>query len=320
MGDAIFRVKHVSKCFGRHEVLKDINFDVERGEIIGLIGASGSGKTTLLNVVVGFLLPSKGKVEFRCQMGNKEVFLSVHDHTDVLKSFCGFASQEPSFYPKLTVRENLEYFGSLYNLSKDVLRKNTETLLHLMDLQKAQHLLAGKISGGMERRLDIACSLVHDPDVLILDEPTADLDPVLRDHIWEIVRKVNAKGTTVILASHHLAELENFCSRILILRKGKILDLDTPLHLKAKYQRHQQIHLESYPGNYDKLIPLIKSKEITRVEQKGATLVIHTDQPQRVLEDVLKIVRQHKETLVDVRLWKPSLDDVFLQLYRGVAK
>jgi ABC-2 type transport system ATP-binding protein len=301
-------------------VLKNVNFDVERGEIFGLIGASGSGKTTLLNVMVGFLLASQGSVEFRCTLQNREAYYRVHDHEEVLKRFVGFASQDPSFYPKLTVRENLEYFGSLYGLSKKALRANVETLLHLMDLARAQYLLAGDLSGGMERRLDIACSLVHNPDVLILDEPTADLDPVLRDHIWELVRKINKKGTTVILASHHLTELEDFCSRICILKSGKILDIDTPLHLQARYTKHQQIHLETYPGHYEQLIPKIKAKEITKVELKGATLIIHTEQPQRVMQDVLAIVTKHKEHLVDIRLWKPSLDDVFLQLYKGETR
>ncbi|NJL43965.1 MAG: ABC transporter ATP-binding protein [Nitrosarchaeum sp.] len=320
MGDAVFRVKKVSKFFRHHQVLRKVNFDIQRGEILGLIGSSGSGKTTLLNVLVGFLAPEEGAVDFRCSVGGKEAYLDVHQHPTVLKELCGFASQDPSFYPQLTVRENIEYFGSLYSLGSQALRANTQTLLHLMDLSKAQNLLASNISGGMERRLDIACALVHNPDVLILDEPTADLDPVLREHIWEIVRKVNAKGTTVILASHHLEELEDFCSRILILRQGKILDLDTPLNLKAKYQRHQEIHLETYPGNYEKLIPGIKGKEITKVEQRGSTLIIHTDQPQRVMQEVLELVGKHKEVLVDLRLWKPSLDDVFLQLYRGMAE
>lgn len=320
MADAVFRVKHVSKYFRHHRVLHKVNFDVERGEIIGLIGASGSGKTTLLNVMVGFLTPEEGAVEFKCNLGNREAFYTVADHADVLKQFIGFGAQEPSFYPRLTVRENLEYFGSLYRLARKALHLNVNTLLELMDLSKAQHLLAGSLSGGMERRLDIACALVHNPDILILDEPTADLDPILRDHIWELVRKINKKGTTVLLASHHLAELEEFCSRICILKGGKILDLDTPINVKAKYTKHQQIHIESYPGHYEKLIGQIKSKEVTSVEQKGATLIVHTEHPQRVMREVLRILEKHKEVLVDVRLWKPSLDDVFLKLYRGEAE
>jgi ABC-2 type transport system ATP-binding protein len=178
------------------------------------------------------------------------VYKSVYDQQKLVKRIYGFASQVPSFYDELTPNENLEYFGMLYNLDKHTIRSNKKILLDLMELEHAADIPSKNLSGGMERRLDIACALMHDPDVLILDEPTADLDPVLRGHIWDLMRKLNKKGTTIILSSHHLSELEELCDRVIIIKNGQIIAQGNPESLKKKFVTEQEIIVQTEPGDY----------------------------------------------------------------------
>jgi ABC-2 type transport system ATP-binding protein len=310
-------VRGLHKSYGDKKILKGLHFEVRRGEILGLIGASGAGKTTLLNTLVGFIPPSRGSIHVNVptQKGYKKY--EVFQKPLLVNKLYGFASQHPSFYGKLTVRENLAFFGSQYGLSPDAIRKNTDILLRLLDLHTNQHLLADHLSGGMKRRLDIACALIHNPSILILDEPTADLDPVLRNQIWEIVKRINLKGTTVILSSHHLHELDTLCSRIAIIKNGKMADLDTPDKLKMKYNKEQELMIESYPGSYDKMLEELKGKNATNLSQEGTYLIIKTEEPEKIITDVLQLMKKHKETLIDIKLNKPNLDDVFVSIYGG---
>jgi len=317
MGRAlVFDVKDVSKSFGENHVLKGVAFSVQKGEVLGIIGASGSGKTTLLNLLVGFLRPDKGSVFFTLYKasGQPRIFNVLEKPLAVNRSY-GFAAQTPSFYDRLTVRENLEYFGKMYNLGGHAIRANVDILLRLMDLKASQHVLSRDLSGGMRRRLDIACALVHNPGVLILDEPTADLDPVLRNQIWEIVKRINMRGTTVILSSHHLNELDTLCNRIAIVKDGTLVDVDTPDKLKLKYTRLQEILIESYPGSYEKLVPKLKGKNVTSIFQEGTYLTIRTEEPRRVIKEALTLLEKEGEQLLDIKLNKPNLDDVFVTIY-----
>ena len=244
------------------------------------------------------------------------MYASVYKQQKFARNLFGFASQEPSFYKRLTVKENLYYFGSLYNLSKKALESNAEILLALMDLKNAENTLAGDLSGGMERRLDIACALIHDPEVLILDEPTSDLDPLLRDHIWSLVQKINKKGTTIILASHHLSEVETFCSRIAIIKSGRIIDVASPARLMTKYAESQEIRIQTYPGSYTNIAAALKKpgSKVFDIKVKGSELIIYSDQPQIVLHNLIHILDTLKEELIDIKVSRPGLDELFLKI------
>ncbi|MBR9692685.1 ABC transporter ATP-binding protein [Candidatus Woesearchaeota archaeon] len=317
----VFDIKNISKSFGNNHVLKGISLGIEKGEVIGMIGSSGAGKTTLLNLLVGFLAPEKGVVHFTewDANGHPRIFNVLKKPMIVNKNY-GFAAQTPSFYEKLTVRENLEYFGKMYNLGSKSIRANVDILLKLMGLKASQYVTARDLSGGMKRRLDMACAMVHNPAVLILDEPTADLDPVLRNQIWEIVKRINMRGTTVILSSHHLNELDSLCNRIAILKDGHLVDIDTPDKLKLKYTRMQEILIESYPGSYEKIIPQMKGQDITGISQEGTYLTIRTEQPEKIIRKVLTLLERSGEQLLDIKLNKPNLDDVFVTIYGKKTK
>ncbi len=319
MEEVIIKLNNVSKRFGKHVVLSNINLDIKCGEVFGIIGVSGSGKSTILNLMIGFLEPEVGDVLFRpdqlidyTKTGTE--FRSIYSMPKLLKKFFGFAAQLPSFYSKLTVRENLEYYGNLHGLPKDVLQHNIKSLLSFVELEDAANILADNLSGGMQRRLDIACALIHDPKVLIMDEPTADLDPILMHHIWSLIRKINKKGTTVILSSHNLTKLESLCDRIAILHNKSIAALGEPDKLKEGYSHSEEIEIQSYPGKYENIMKKLKSKAIEKIEIRGHKLVIITKQSERILHDVLHKIETAKENLIDVKLSKPSLQEIFLSV------
>lgn len=324
MGEPIFKVRGISKAFNEHVVLDNIDLDIQSGEIIGIIGASGAGKTTFLNTLIGFLRPDKGDIQFRLNhlLSYKKSYIyeSVFKKQNLVKKVYGFASQSPSFYGDLTTKENLEYFGTLHNLNKETIKSNTETLLNLMDLKYAANMLSKNLSGGMERRLDIACALVHDPDVLILDEPTADLDPLLRNHIWQLVKKINQKGTTIILSSHHLSELENLCDRVAIIKDSKILAVGKPEELKKQFMVEKEVILQSTPGNYKSIISKMPTTYVSKIKVVNHNLHIHSKKPEHVIIDVIATLKKCKEELKYINVTSASLDDMFISIWEGKEK
>ncbi|MBW3022521.1 ABC transporter ATP-binding protein [Candidatus Woesearchaeota archaeon] len=234
-GPALLKIANLTKSYGNKLVLNNVTMDIDDGEIIGIIGMSGAGKTTLLECMVGFTRPEQGDVLMGTKSSFGESFVSTSKQKEFRKYF-GFAAQFPSFYNQLTIRENLEYFGALYGLSKSTIKNNSEILINLVGLQGEGDTVAGTLSGGMQKRLDVACALIHGPKILILDEPTADLDPISRKHMVDLIRRINSQGTTVIVASHLFDEIEQMCKKISILHSHSIKAVGTAHELKHHYR------------------------------------------------------------------------------------
>ncbi len=232
---SIIQFKNLYKGYGNAAVLENLNLEINKGELFGIIGMSGSGKTTLLKTMIGFLEPESGDVRYYSTKDKEH--RSVFKNEDASRRTFGFSTQMPSFYPKLTTEENMDHFATLYGIEKKKRKSTIKDLLSLTGLEEYNKLLADELSGGMEKRLSIACSLVHKPSVLILDEPTADLDPVLRKETWHLIKEINKQGTTIIVASHLLDELEKNCDRIGILHDKKISNVGTPAALKKEYTK-----------------------------------------------------------------------------------
>lgn len=310
---AMIQFKGVSKSYGKKPVLENLDLEVNEGELIGIIGMSGSGKTTLLKTLIGFLEPEKGDVLFYDK--DKKKYRSVFRNEFEIRQRIGFATQVPSFYPRLTVKENLDHFGTLYKLPKKIRQNNINSLLKLIGLEPAKDLLADSLSGGMEKRLGIACSLIHNPDILVMDEPTANLDPVLRDSIWKVVDDIRKMGTTVIVASHLLDELEPVCDRIGILHKRSIIEIGSPVQIKERYSKNEEIRLRT-AANQDNIEQGVKrSHYIERIKRDGKESVFYTKEPEKALIKILDAIKKEDEDIINLTVSKPSLKEVFESVY-----
>lgn len=293
----LIELRGVTKRFGKNLVLNHIDISIPEGKVLGILGTNGSGKTTLLKVLIGFYDVDKGDVLYK----------GSRFSGNIRRKF-GFATQENAFYPELSVYENMLYFGRLYGLHSLILKDNIEKILKLVELWNTRETLGQNLSGGMMRRLDFACALVHNPDIIIFDEPTEGLDPMLRKEILNLIKTINKQGKTVVLTSHLLSELESICDNIAILHNKTIIASGTADELKDKYSKNQEIQLETFPGKYD---AIIKKLKVEKVVKRGNKLVIYTADAARVLSRLLKILDENKEKLIDVDVDKPSLNEVF---------
>ncbi|MDO8555869.1 MAG: ABC transporter ATP-binding protein [Nanoarchaeota archaeon] len=311
--DSLLEVKGVSKRFQRKVVLHDVNLTIPPGKIFGIIGISGSGKTTLLNTLIGFYRPSAGQILYKGK--------SIDRNLSIIKKEFGFATQTNSFYPKLTITENLNYFGTLYGLSNKTITTNMARTLDLLKLTDVKHIVAENLSGGMKRRLDLACALIHYPQVLILDEPTEELDPRLRGEMIELIKQIAGTGTTVIVTSHLLWEMERLCDQIAILHNTQVMHVGNITQLRALYGTNEQIHLETASGTYDYIIDKLDKKQISTVMKHGNSIVITCKTTgEGILQDILKLVEKQKDKINIVDIRKPSLNDVFMQLTQQQEK
>lgn len=216
---ALIKIERLTKRFGELTAVDGISFDINRNEVFGLLGPNGAGKTTLISMICGLLPASGGEIIFTDTNGRDK------------KSMIGYCPQDNIFYPKLTCLEQLIFMGQMYGIPTDTAKTRAIELLNLLGLSDKTHVLARKLSGGMKRRLNICLALVHDPEILILDEPEAGLDPQSRILVRDFIKAYSNKKT-VILTTHNMDEADRLSDRVAIIDYGKLLLLDSPDQLK----------------------------------------------------------------------------------------
>jgi len=310
----LIELKEVGKKFGKNAILEDVSISIDQGDILGIIGRSGSGKTTLLNLIAGFLEPTAGEVlhSFKVTEEPKNLYHDLHK----IKDQIGYAPQHNSFYPKLTVLENLLHFGQLYNLPKELLQNNVKGLLQATGLAAHQNKLAEHLSGGMQKRLDIACSLVHKPKIVVLDEPTADLDPALQKDIMNFLAQVNKQGVTLVIASHHLNLLEKFCTKIAIVHQGRVHSSGDMEEIRKPYLK-DNFTISLTPGDdKERIISLLKTLPVDRIIDKQHHLIIHPKNITKTITGLLTLIQEENLYLHDLDLRRPSLDEIFEAITR----
>lgn len=221
MNNFCVSIKDVTKHFGKHVVLRNINLDILEGEIFGLLGPSGAGKTTLVKELSGLDTPTSGE---NIVLGQTMPKLEVINRI-------GYMAQSDALYEDLSAKENLQFFSSLYGLKGMKLKERIQEVMKLVDLTEHVNKLVSDYSGGMKRRLSLAIALLHEPELLILDEPTVGIDPVLRKKIWDAFYQLNEQGTTIIVTTHVMDEAEK-CDRLGLMRDGSLIAVGTPSELK----------------------------------------------------------------------------------------
>jgi ABC-2 type transport system ATP-binding protein len=302
--ETIIEIRSIQKNYGDFKALDNVTLSIEKGIIFGLLGPNGAGKSTLIKVLSCQSRPSSG----HAYISGLDV---VSDKKDVL-SIIGVVPQENSFYDELTINENLMFFGSLYRIPAIEIKKRSHKILTLLKLDEKSNIRASNLSGGMKTRLNIACALIHKPEVLILDEPSVGLDPVSRKALWETIRVVNGEGTTILLTTHYMEEADLLCDRILIMNRGKIVIEGKQDELKTKVGE-KVILITSSPGNYSLLKNKLESLEKISsciLNEKGLKITLTGELP---LQAVFEIFESGGEKIRNVESSSPSLEDVFIK-------
>lgn len=217
-------IEGISKKYKKQIVLKNVKFDVNEGEIFGLLGPSGAGKTTLIRLIMGMELPNEGEIYI---MGNKVPHIKTIEQI-------GYTAQSDALYTDLTAEENMKFYCQLYKVPKKHWKERIDKVLRIVNLNNESKKIVSKFSGGMKRRLSLAISLIHQPKILILDEPTVGMDPVLRKQIWEELKNLKKDGVTIVITTHVMDEAQ-YCDKIAMLRDGKCISVGKPSELVKTY-------------------------------------------------------------------------------------
>lgn len=289
------RVADVRKSYGDVVAVDGVSFEVNQGEFFGILGPNGAGKTTTLEIVEGLREADGGSVEL--------LGMSPWPRNTALLPRMGVQLQGTAFFERLTAREQLVTFGSLYGVGP----KKADAMLETVGLTDKAGTRVEKLSGGQAQRLSIACALVHDPEVVFLDEPTAALDPQARRNLWDLLRAINGEGRTVVLTTHHMDEAELLCDRVAIMDHGKILKIDAPASLVRGLDAATHITVDSGHLAADDLAAIADG--IAEVDDDGASLTLTTRDPSTVLTALAE-----RRVLNGLRVKGATLEDVFLEL------
>lgn len=302
----VVKVNNLVKRYGDLIALDHFNLEVNEGEVFGLLGPNGSGKTTAINCILSLLKYDKGSVE----VFGKPMQPDSYD----AKRNIGIVMQNVAVFNELTVRENIAYFCGLYVQDKQKCAELVEEAIRFVGLENFAKFYPKKLSGGLLRRLNIACGIAHKPKLIILDEPTVAVDPQSRNNILEGILKLNSQGATVIYTSHYMEEVEQICSRIAIMDKGKVIAAGTTSELKAMIRTGEKITAELFKTDSGILTGLKRLPFITSAEISGMQLIVRSEHGKNSLASVLDYLNANNVAYGKIFCELPTLNDVFLEI------
>lgn len=300
----ILSMENVIKRFGKNLALDYLSLDVKEGEVIGLLGPNGAGKTTCIKAIIGLLPIDEGEVIVfdKKQDGKKKE----------IRRNIGFVTQDITIYEDMKARENLEFFGSLYGLEKNELDSRINEVAKLIGLEDRLNDYPKQFSGGMKRRLNIGCSILHQPKLLIMDEPTVGIDPQSRNYILEFVKKTATAGTTVIYTSHYIEEVEAIADRVYIMDQGHVIASGTLPELISRIKGDSHILVDVAISNKAQREELLKIPEIKEVVIKNNQYHIIVLGGVSIIDKIVAILAPLK--ILNINSKQPNLEDVFLTL------
>ena len=302
----IVEVRNITKTFDTNTAVDDVSFSVSAGEVFGLLGPNGAGKSTLIGMISTLLTPTKGDVIIDGHSVIKEPM--------AVKKVIGVVPQEIALYPTLTANENLRFWGAMYGLSSAEIKKRENSVLDIVGLADRANEKIETYSGGMKRRINIAAGLLHNPKVLFMDEPTVGIDPQSRNHILEMVRKLNDNGLTVLYTSHYMEEVEFLCDRIAIVDYGKVIAEGTQEELRLLVGDKDTIRVAAPDVSTEVAEAVKKLKDVDGVTVKKDEVDILSAHGRKVLADVISVMNEGDVKIASVEVQEPDLESVFLHL------
>jgi len=306
MNTPIISVDNLSKSYGSIYAVRGISFEIPPGEFFGLLGPNGAGKTTTFSMLSGLIEPSGGKIG----IGGTDLL----SQPMAAKRKMGIVPQSFAFYPTLDAHENLTFFGRIYGLSGAHLKARIARVLNLVALEERARQRVGTYSNGMKRRLNIAIGLLHEPEILILDEPTVGIDTQSRNAILQSLGDLNKSGITVLYTTHHIEEAEQLCQRVAIMDQGEIIAMDTPSNLVHSLGK-EIIQIELFEAAEDRhFLPLEKIGPWKWADERKRRLHLETESPEQTLRFLFEWREAGKIPLKTLNLLEPSLESVFIHL------
>lgn len=302
----VVKVKNLVKRYKELIALEHFNMEVEEGEILGLLGPNGCGKTTAINCILSLLSFDKGEIE----IFGKKMTPNSYD----IKKQIGVVPQEVSVFDNLTVRENIDYFCGLYIEDKNLRKQYVEEAIDFVGLKDYVKFHPKKLSGGLKRRLNIACGIAHKPKLIFLDEPTVAVDAQSRNFILDGIKKLNEEGSTIIYTTHYLEEAEMLCKRIVIMDNGKNLVSGTNEELKAMITTTEKIVVGFSTIDGTQVQEIGKIPHVIDIEKREEDYIIKFENGLNNLSNLLEFIKKNNLTYTKLYSQLPTLNDVFLEL------
>ena len=302
----IIEVKNLTKSYKNKIAVDNLTFNVKKGEILGLLGPNGSGKTTTINSILSLLNYDKGLIKIY----GKEMNPDAYD----IKEKIGVIFQEVAVFEELTVYDNIDYFCGLYITDKEKRKKYINDAIKLTGLENFKKYYPKQLSGGLLRRLNIACGIAHKPSIIFLDEPTVAVDPQSRNNILSGIKKLSNDGATIIYTTHYMEEAESICDRIIILDNGKIIASGTTDELKKLSNIEEKITVELNSISNNDIDKLSKFKQIRKISYKDNLLIITYSKGNDNLGELTSFLKENSISYNKIYSERPSLNDVFLEL------
>lgn len=307
-GTPVLQLEQATKKYGDVAVVDEVDLEVRRGELLALIGPSGSGKSTLMRLMVGQAVPTSGHVRVDGR--------APHEFDAARQSIVGYVPQHFLLYPSLTVQQNARFAAGIYGIGFFERRRRIRSTLERLGLWEARSRAARNISGGMQRRLSFACALLHQPSLLFVDEPTAGLDPLLRDTIWEYLTDLQREGVTIVINTQYLDEAEK-SDRIGLMNHGRLAALGTPEELRRLSVGGEAIDVVAEPLTQDHANALMAIPGVLSVRQSGWSSVRLITQDARHSTGIIEqTLRDRGSNVQTVTVYTPSFDEVFRTLVR----
>ena len=302
----IIQINNVTKHYGDFKALDNLSFEVKQGEILGLLGPNGSGKSTTINCLLSLLNFDKGSIK----LFGKEMTPESYD----VKSKIGVVFQNVAVFNELTVYENINYFCGLYIKDKKTRKQYVEDAIKLVSLDEYRKFYPKQLSGGLLRRLNIACGIAHKPSLIFLDEPTVAVDPQSRNSILENIKELNKQGATVVYTTHYMEEVEQLCNRIIIIDKGTIIASGTNEELKNLISTSEKITVETEELSDNLINEMLKLKNVEKVTYEGKILHLVYSGGEHNLSDLIDFIKTKNIKYNKIFSELPTLNDVFLEL------